>query len=69
MILSLCTKLMSMLVIVYGCDHPKFGCLIKNFSQIEPFAILKSVSQHGICYFFRYVSDFIWMLCKNNRDK
>jgi hypothetical protein len=55
------------LVDVCGRDCPKFACLVKDFSPVKPLAILES-PVYGICRLFKYASDFIWMLGKNNLD-
>jgi hypothetical protein len=49
------------LVAVCARNCPKFACLGKDFS------LLKSLVR-GICQLFKYASDFIWMLGKNNLD-
>jgi hypothetical protein len=55
-------------VVVCG-DYPKYGCLIKGlfgFSHLKPPASLRSLVRHGIRLPFKYASDFIWWLGKNN---
>jgi hypothetical protein len=67
-ILGLCTEFMLMWVLVNVCgrDCTKFACLGKDFTPVKP-AITKSPVR-SICRLFKYASDFIWMLGKNNLD-
>jgi hypothetical protein len=46
---------------------PTWGLVICGCDHLKPPAISKS-SVHGICQIFKYSSDFIWMLGKNNFD-
>jgi hypothetical protein len=71
MILAFCTKFMLLWkpVIVCGCDYRKYGCLIKDsyiFSRLKPPATPSLLVRYGIHLPFKYASDFIWVLGKNN---
>jgi hypothetical protein len=58
-------------VVVCG-DYPKYGCLIKGlfgFSHLKLPAVMRSPVRHGGIHLpFKYSSDFIWFLGKNNLD-
>jgi hypothetical protein len=69
MIISLGRKFIPMqgLVVVCGCDSPEYDYpSIKKLHLNTP-AVLRSLI-HGICFSYKYASDFIWMLDKNNLD-
>jgi hypothetical protein len=73
MILSLCMKfiLMWIKVVLCGRECPKYSCSVKNFhilSHLKPSVSLQSFVRNGIHYSFKYASDFIWVLGKNNFD-
>jgi hypothetical protein len=64
--LSLCSGFSALCEIVF---IRAYNCLKPNcFSSLKPPAIPKSPVRYGICLFFKYASDFIWMLGKNNLD-
>jgi hypothetical protein len=73
MILTLFTEFLLMwsLVIVCGCDYTKYGYLVKDlrgFSHLKP-ASPKSFVRYGVYLPFKYASDFIWMLGKNDFER
>jgi hypothetical protein len=70
MILALCREFIPMWgrVVVSGCDYPKYGCSAKDSHPKLP-EVPKSFVLHGIYLPFKYASDFIWILGKNNFDK
>ncbi|MDR0605914.1 MAG: hypothetical protein LBG80_16615 [Bacteroidales bacterium] len=56
------------MVVVYSCESPKSICWKKDFSFLKSLAILKLHVRYGICRLFRYASDFIWLLGKNDLE-
>jgi hypothetical protein len=60
MILALCREFMSMWGMVVVC-----GRLV---SHLKLPVTLRLLTRHGIRLPFKYASDFIWMLGKNNLD-
>jgi hypothetical protein len=68
MILALLSEFMMRWNLVVVCsDYPKYGCSVKD-SHLKPSIVPKSLVRHGIYLPFKYASDFIWMLGKNNFD-
>jgi hypothetical protein len=63
-ILKLCTEFVTKrLIVICGCDYSEFICLVKSYM------IPKALMQYDIYQLFKYVSDFIWMLGKNNFER
>jgi hypothetical protein len=68
MILALCIEFMLLWSLVVVCGYyPQYGCSVKN-SHLKPSVVLKSFVRYGIYPTFKYASDHIWVLGKNNFD-
>jgi hypothetical protein len=69
MIISLGRKFIPIqgLVVVFDCDSPEYDYLSIKKSHLNPPDVLRSLI-HDICFLYKYASDFIWMLGKNNLD-
>ncbi|MDR0603604.1 MAG: hypothetical protein LBG80_04790, partial [Bacteroidales bacterium] len=69
-IIALYREFMLGIVVVCGCECLKFGWenRLLVFSLPKLLVILKLHVRYGICRLFRYASDFIWLLGKNDFD-
>jgi hypothetical protein len=57
---------MRSLLVVYGCERAEYNSPIKSLN-LNPSVVLK-LPVHDVCCSYKYASDLIWMLGKNNLD-